>query len=97
MAPHQVAVNAARPDETWWMARRSVERRMAAAADRVTSVGGTRASVRGSRQNWRVRVAGRGPTEQHDAVADAVRRELGSLDAPPDTGLSVRLRPGRVA
>ncbi|GAA1742345.1 DUF6286 domain-containing protein [Luedemannella helvata] len=96
-APNLVAVNAARSDGTWWMARRSVERRMASAANDVTGVQQARAHVRGGRRKWRVTIAGRGPADQRDAVTEAVQRELGRLDAPADTGLSVRLRPGRVA
>ncbi len=96
-APNLVAVNTGRSDETWWMARRSVERRVASAADDVTGVRQTRAHVRGDRRHWRVAVAGHGPTDQRDAVTEAVRRELGRLDAPADTAVTVRLRPGRVA
>jgi hypothetical protein len=95
--PHLVAVNTARPDETWSMARHSVERRVAASADAVTGVRDARARVRGRRLHWRLRVTGHGPDDRRAAVADAVRRELGRLDAPQDTPVSVRLRPGRVA
>ena len=95
--PHLVAVNIARSDETWSMARRSVERRVAASAETVTGVRDARARVGGRRRHWRLRVTGHGPDDRRDAVADAVRRELGRLDAPQDTSVSVRLRPGRVA
>ena len=95
--PHDVAVNTARSDGAWLMARRSVERRVVASADAVTGVRDARAQVRGRQRHWRLRVTGHGPDDRHDAVADAVRRELGRLDAPQDTPVSVRLRPGRVA
>jgi hypothetical protein len=95
--PHLVAVNTARVNETWSMSRQSVERRVAASADSVTGVRDTRARVRGRQRHWRLRVTGHGPVDRHDAVTDAVRRELGRLDAPQDTPVSVRLRPGRVA
>jgi hypothetical protein len=95
--PQLVAVNTARSDETWFMARRSVERRVAASADAVPGVRDARVRVRGRRRHWRLRVSGHGPDDRRDAVTDAVRHELGRLDAPADTSVSVRLRAGRVA
>lgn len=82
----------------WWLDRRSVERRTAAAARSVWGVHDVRTHVRGRPGRWRLSVAadaGRGDQAAGDAVEAEVRRELARLHAPADVPVSVSLRHDR--
>jgi hypothetical protein len=82
----------------WWVARRSVEQRAAAAAAGVTGVHHPHAQVRGSERRWRLRMRAEANPEQRDEVVSAVRRELDRLSVPQDVPVVVALRrPRRVA
>src|SRR5262245_40425693 len=52
----------------WWLARPSVERRLAAAADAVSGVADARATVRGRERRWRVRTWARAMPDRDDLV-----------------------------
>jgi hypothetical protein len=81
--------------DPWWVARRSVEQRAAAAATEVTGVHHARADVRGNERRWRLRMRAEANPEQRDEVISAVRRELDRLAAPKDIAVNVALRPPR--
>lgn len=81
---------------SWWVSRRSVERRSEAAA-----LGGgarhTRAVAHGNPQQWQVRISGEAPPHRRADVEQSVRDELAILGAPQNVDLSLSLRqPGRV-
>lgn len=90
-APDRLHTGAA-PDAPWWVARRSVERRTAAAVTEITGVSHARSHVRGDAGRWRLRLRAEGWPDQHEAVMGAVRSELGRLNAPPETTVKVSLR-----
>jgi hypothetical protein len=79
----------------WQMRRRSVERQVASEVDRLTSVVGATASVRGRSDLWRVRVHALARPDQRDEVRRAARAALDRLAAPAEVGLRVDLRPPR--
>jgi hypothetical protein len=79
----------------WRVRRRSVERQVAREVDRLTSVVGATASVRGRPDLWRVRVHALARPEQRDEVRQAARAALDRLAAPAEVGLRVDLRPPR--
>jgi hypothetical protein len=82
----------------WWVSRRSLEQRAAAAAIEVVGVHNARADARGREQRWRLRLRAEANPEQREEVAHAVRRELDRLAAPPDVSVELALRrPRRVA
>jgi hypothetical protein len=94
-APPRVLTGDARG--AWWVTRRSVEQRAAAAAAAVRGVHDARADVRGSERRWRLRLRAVGHPEQRDEVARAVRRELDRLAVPKDLAVNLALRrPRRV-
>lgn len=82
----------------WWLERRSVERRAAAAAQSAWGIHDVRTRARGRPGKWALSVsadAGRGGQTTGDAVQAQVRRELDRLDAPADVPVSVSLRRDR--
>ena len=86
------------PRDPWWVARKSVEQRAAAAAADVTGVANTRADVRGTERRWRLRMRADARPEQRDEVTSAVRCELDRLAVPKDVAVKLALhRPRRVA
>lgn len=81
----------------WWVARRSVESRAAAAAGEVLGVHNVRARARGRERSWRLRLRVEARPEQSGDVTDAVRRELDRLAVPADVPVKLALRrPRRV-
>jgi hypothetical protein len=89
--PDRVRVVRAGAGAPWWVSRRSVERRAAAAASE-TGVSHARAAVRGRANRWRLRVRADGWPNQRPAVVQAVYSELDRLDAPPGIGVDISLR-----
>lgn len=86
------------PAGPWWVARRSLERRAAAAAGEVMGVHNASARARGRERHWRLRLRAEARPEQRGEVIDAVRRELDRLAVPSDIPVKVALRrPRRVA
>lgn len=82
----------------WWVSRRSVERRVAAAANAVTGVDNARAAVRGRERRWRLRMSAEARPDDRDAIQRAVRNELERLSVPRDVAVAITLRrPRRVA
>jgi hypothetical protein len=82
----------------WWVARRSVEQRAAAAAAGVSGVHNAHAEVRGNERRWRLRMRAEANPEQREEVNNAVRRELDRLAVPRDVAVNLALRrPRRVA
>jgi hypothetical protein len=81
--------------DPWWVARRSVEQRTAAAATGVTGVHHARADVRGNERRWWLRMRAEANPEYRDEVVGAVRRELDRLAVPQDIAVKVALRPPR--
>jgi hypothetical protein len=82
----------------WWVARRSVEQRAAAAAAGVSGVHNAHAEVRGNERRWRLRMRAEANPEQREEVTNAVRRELDRLAVPRDVAVNLALRrPRRVA
>lgn len=82
----------------WWVARRSLESRAAAAAGEVMGVHNVRARARGRERDWRLRLRAEARPEQSEEVADAVRRELDRMAVPADVPVKLALRrPRRVA
>ena len=78
--------------------RRSAERRLATAVDRITGVHDASVRLRGRGLRWRLRVVARGRPDTRAAVTDRIRTELGRLDAPPPDRLRIVLRrPKRVS
>jgi len=77
------------PGTGWWVGRRSVQRRVTAAAAGVTGVRDVHARLRGGR---RLRVEARAIPERHDAVRDRVRGELDRLTIPSTMEVTVVLR-----
>lgn len=83
---------------TWWVSRRSVERRSSDAAAQGAGVQHARVMVRGRPQQWQVRISGEAAPHHYDAAEQSVRDELAALGAPPDVTVSRSLRTlGRVA
>jgi hypothetical protein len=83
---------------TWWVSRRSAERRSAHAA----AVGGgashPRTDVWGNSQRWRVRVRAEAPPHRYEVVERSVREELRALGAPGEVAVTTSLKQrGRVA
>lgn len=95
-APQQVRTDA-HAGAPLWISRKSVERRVSAAAA-TAGVSGARSAVRGKPGRWNLRLRGVSWPERRDTVAAAVRTELDRLYAPPDIPVSLALRrpPGRV-
>jgi hypothetical protein len=93
-APDRVRVMRAGAPAPWWVSRRSVERRTAAAATE-TGVARARSDVRGRGNRWRLRVRADGWPNQRPAVVEAVHAELDRLDAPPGIGVDISLRTPR--
>jgi hypothetical protein len=85
------------PPTRWWLQRRSVERRAAAAAQSVWGVHDVKAHAHGRPEQWTLSVTGSGGTgdDSREAVTSAVQRELTRLSAPPDVPVSVSLRHSR--
>jgi hypothetical protein len=86
--PARLRAGSMSTSDEWWLPRRSVQRRAAAAAVRVHGVVSARADVTGRPDRWRLNlradVTGRDPAmaqqTEHD-VADAVQHELARLGA----------------
>jgi hypothetical protein len=87
----------AQPRAQWWLQRRSVERRTAAAAQSVWGVHDVKAHAHGRPAAWELAVTGSGGdgAEATGAVEAAVHRELARLTAPADVPVSVSLRHSR--
>ncbi|MEV1333227.1 hypothetical protein AB0J20_27050 [Micromonospora costi] len=81
----------------WHLHRRSVERRLAAAAGSVPGVRRVRVRVRRRGAGWRPRVVATGDPAASAEVAFAVRQELHRLAAPCTGRVEVRLLPRRRA
>lgn len=97
-APARLSVVAVGPPRVWWVHRRSVEHRVADAANAVAGVDRARARLRGRAVRWRLRVSAVARPDARDAVEDAVRDELARLSAPEPARLRIALRrPKRVA
>jgi hypothetical protein len=94
-APQRLSTGDARGP--WWVTRRSVEQRAAAAAAGVIGVHDAHADVRGNERSWHLRLRAVANPEQRDEVVSAVRRELDRLAAPADLSINLALRrPRRV-
>ena len=89
--PDRVRVAGVGSPSPWWLSRRSVERRTAAAVQRSGGPAHVTSKVRGSANQWRLRVRAEGRPEQRPAVLDAVNTELDRLDAPTNVGVDVSL------
>jgi len=74
-----------------WISRRSVERRVNAAAARA-GVEDARSRVNGKPARWGLRLRGVAGPERRETVGGAIRAELDRLYAPPDVPVSVALR-----
>ncbi len=81
----------------WWLQRRSVERRTAAAAQAVWGVHDVKAHAHGRPADWELSVTGDAAAgeEMVDAVESAVRREMAKLSVPAEVPVSVSLRHSR--
>lgn len=78
----------------WYVQRRSVEHRLAAAADQVPGVHDAKARVRGSAKRWRAAVKATGDRDARPDVEEAVRAELERM-AAADTRVGVSLARAR--
>jgi hypothetical protein len=74
-----------------WISRRSVQRRVNAAAARA-GVEHARSRVRGKPGRWGLRLRGVAGPERREMVGSAIRAELDRLCAPPDVPVSLALR-----
>ena len=92
-------VVAGRGQPVWRLSRRSVQRRLAVAADGVSGVRDARVRVRGRPRRWQLRLRAQADPERTGTVDGAVRAELDRLGAAPDVPVEVCLQPapGRVA
>ncbi|MFK3979831.1 DUF6286 domain-containing protein [Micromonospora sp. NPDC050397] len=91
--PQRLAVPLA---DGWHLHRRSVEKRLASAADRVPGVRDARARVRRRGNSWSSRIRANGDPSARPQVENAVRQELDRLAAPRVDRLDIRLaRSGR--
>jgi len=81
----------------WWLQRRSVERRTAAAAQSVWGVHDTQAHARGRPGRWELSVSGAAQAgEESTAEVEAVvRRELDRLSVTGEVPVSVSLKHSR--
>lgn len=75
----------------WYVQRRSVEHRLAAAAERVPGVRDAHATVRGRTRRWRATVKATGDRSARPDVEQAVRAELERMAAPPAVRVGVSL------
>jgi len=79
----------------WHLQRRSVERRLAMAADAVPGVASANARVRRDGIGWRTRIRAVGADSSRSEVENAIRRELARLGASADDHVGVKMvRPG---
>ena len=98
MPRRQARLPATMNGTTWWVSRRSAERRSANAAAVGGSVAHPRADVSGNAQRWRVRVRAEAPPHRYEAVERSVREELRALGAPDEITVATSLKQkGRVA
>ncbi|GAA4440468.1 DUF6286 domain-containing protein [Phytohabitans houttuyneae] len=88
--PHADSADGAQ-DPSWYLQRRSVEHRLAAAAERVPGVRDAQAVVRGRPRRWRAAVKAAGDRETRPDVEQAVRAELERMSAPDTVRLGVSL------
>ncbi|RKR85801.1 hypothetical protein BDK92_0010 [Micromonospora pisi] len=75
----------------WHLHRRSVEKRLAGAADRVPGVRDARARVRRHGNSWSSRIRAIGDPATRPQVERAIRQELDRLAAPPAARLDIQL------
>jgi hypothetical protein len=85
--PERVAVGV----EGWYVQRRSVEHRLAAAAERVPGIHDARARVRGRTRRWRAAVTATGDRAARPDVEQSLRAELERMAAPQTVRLGVSL------
>ncbi|MFI7607827.1 DUF6286 domain-containing protein [Micromonospora sp. NPDC049366] len=78
--------------EGWHLQRRSVERRLSAAAGSVPGVRRARVRIRRRGTQWRPRVVATGDPAARDEVEFAVHQELHRLAVPGPARIDVRLR-----
>lgn len=96
--PARLPLHLETADGRWWVTRRAAERRLAAAAENVSGVGGARARLRTRRGRWRVGVRAQAREDSQQEVERAVEEILERLGSPPDSSVQVRLvRPRRVS
>jgi hypothetical protein len=74
-----------------WISRKSVERRVNAAAG-AAGLHRAHATVRGRPAHWRLQVRGLARVDRRDAVLATVQTELDRLGAPPDVPVTLALR-----
>ena len=86
--PDRVAMSLA---DGWHLHRRSVEHRLADAADRVPGVTDAKVRVRRRGNSWRSRVRAVGDPSARPRVESAIRQELARLAAPPADLLDINL------
>ena len=81
----------------WWLQRRSVERRTAAAAQSVWGVHDAQAHARGRRGRWGLTVSGEAQAGEESTaeVETVVRRELDLLSVTADVPVTVALKHSR--
>jgi hypothetical protein len=80
----------------WWVSRRSVERRTAAAAQSLVGVSRVRAAVRGREKQWRLNVFANAKDDERPAIEAAVRHELSRLAVADGVAVTVGLSHRRV-
>ena len=94
----QARLPAAMNGTTWWVSRRSAERRSAHAAAVGGGVAHPRADLSGNAERWRIRVRAEAPPHRYEAVERSVREELRALGAPDEVTVATSLKQrGRVA
>ncbi|MGW4467304.1 hypothetical protein [Micromonospora sp. NPDC004704] len=86
--PNRLAVPLA---DGWHLHRRSVEHRLANAADRVPGIRDARVRVRRHGDSWSSRIRAVGDPSARPQVERAVRQELDQLAAPPADRLDIQL------
>ncbi len=97
MPRRQARLPAVMNGTTWWVSRRSAERRSAHAAA-VGGVAHPRADLSGNAKRWRIRVRAEAPPHRYEAVERSVREELRALGAPDEVTVATSLKQrGRVA
>jgi hypothetical protein len=79
----------------WWLGRRGVERRVAAAANGVVGVHRARAEITRGLRRWRVRVRASADPAETATVRRVLRREMAGIGLPPQVPVEVNLHPSR--